>query len=140
MKIIKFEYTKKKDEKTKSYIISKLDTPDGIMDRTGGIDLSLLTEDEVSSLIKTQFEYHCELNKLIEESIKSGDTFKEMTEKGSRLESDYKDLLNPYIKKAYRLFINERMDKIHYRLSIGNVEDNECDSLIKTLKDEIKNL
>lgn len=111
MNVRKFSYRKKKDEQEKTYIVLLLDPPDNKPDLIGGFDLTKLNDAEIAEIIKLVNEYETDIHILQTDALKRKMSFDEMVNGPDYLKTSeyYKEKTRPFIKKAYRLYIRDRI-------------------------------
>lgn len=130
MKIKEFTYTKQKDEQVKLYTVLMLDPPEDKPHLIGGIDLTKLNDDETKELILMHYEYEVRLKNLQLEALKKPLAFESLIESHEYVDviDAYKTKMQPYIRKAYRVFIKTRITQPDNPSSFTN--DGICECLM----------
>lgn len=120
MKFSSFNYTKKNGENNNYFILKTEENEDYVH----GIVLNKLETEEIEDLMAKYFKYEVK-QKEIEESAKSeGQTIEDYLAANQDVKEEYDsyyETIKPYIKKAYRKFIADKIQKLV--LSEDGVED-----------------
>ena len=113
MNIVKFTYTKKKNNEKKEYLIMKIDIKDSV-DHIGGLDLSKLSDEDIESVLKIQSVLELKTGEILNIGLLNKEDFLDLVngEEYVAIIEDYKEKIKPYIKKAFRLFIKERIEEL----------------------------